>query len=135
MLYRDGLSITRNEYTAPHNKPQESDNETRSKSDLPTTSRTHEINITPLGADIDTGLMYIAVTSLKIDGVTWGDSKRVPMSHGLTMLKINCTINNPDLEAEDVMEEIESLDDLVNIAYLDETEEEEETRLSRAYDG
>ena len=37
------------------------------------------------GSDIDAGLMYKEVTSINMDGVTWGDSKRVKMSYGCTM--------------------------------------------------
>ena len=67
-----------------------------------TENASHEIHITPLGPDIDPGVMWTAVTDTKMNGVTWGESERTPMSHGYTMLKINCTITNPELTIEDV---------------------------------
>ena len=79
----------------------------------------HVISITPLGPDIDTGLMYKEVTDITKDGLTWGEADRVEMSHGCTMLRIKCTITNPQLTIEDVQEDIEAIEDLVNITYLE----------------
>ena len=89
----------------------------------------HEINITPLGPDTDPGKLWTAINNIKMDGLTWGESERAPMSHGCTMLKINCTITNPNLSIEDVQEEIEALEDLVSITYImtDDMYEEEDS--------
>lgn len=71
------------------------------------------IDVKPWDNETDLGEMERQVRAIKMDGLLWGGSQRLPIGYGIHKLQINCVVEDDKVGTDMLEEAICGLEDLV----------------------
>merc|ERR1712098_448442 len=70
-------------------------------------------DVKPWADDTDLDAMKAACMGIKMDGLVWGATKKVPIGYGISKLQIMCTVEDGKVSIEELGEKMEAIEDFV----------------------